>query len=167
MNEMDKIIDFYDIYDYYYPPFWQTTWFWVTCVLVLLAVVGLTIFLIKRRRTPNISAWDWARGQLIKLNLAQCNSKDDYKKFYFGLTSIIKTYLHKRYGWKTEDKTDDEIISFLEQQKFDPEIIKMLSKVGEGALWIKFANMGALKSQAETDLQMIQSMIERTREQVK
>ncbi len=156
-------IEFYDdIYEYYYPPFWQSLWFKIIVAVVLISLLALGIWLYLRIKKRPLTAWEWAQLELSKLTLAHYNNKDDFKKFYFTLTAIIKTYLHKRYTWQTIDKTDVELIELLEQQRFDQDIVDMLKKISEGALWIKFANMDVLKSQAETDLKMIHSMIIRT-----
>jgi hypothetical protein len=156
-------VEFYDdIYEYYYPPFWESLLFKITVGIILVALIALGIWLYLRTKKKPLSAWEWAHLELSNLTPSRYNTKDDFKKFYFALTSIVKNYLHKRYEWQTVDKTDSELIGLLEQQQFDQEIIDMLKKISESAVWIKFANMDALKSQAETDWKMIASMIIRT-----
>jgi hypothetical protein len=154
---------FYDeIYSYYEPPFWQTTWFYIVCAIVAVAVViGVTLWLVLRRK-KTLTPWQWALEELQLISPVHCHSKEDFKKFYFCLTDIIKTYLHKRYAWDVHDKTDNELVVFLEQQNFNHEIIEMLKKIAQGALWVKFANMDALKSQAEADWKTVMVMVERT-----
>jgi hypothetical protein len=156
-------VEFYEeIYDYYTRPFWQTTWFYVLITIVTSALIVLGIYLLMRHKKKPLTAWDWALGELKKTTPAHCTHKEDFKKFYFQLTAIIKMYLYRRFGWQIQDKTDTELVLFLEQQAFDRTIIDMLEKVSEGALWVKFANMDVLKSQAEADWKSIVAMVERT-----
>jgi hypothetical protein len=156
-------VEFYDeIYDYYTPPFWQTTWFYVVCGGIILFLIGLGIYFFLRRRRKTLMAWEWAHVELKRIAPGGGACKEDFKKFYFELTAIIKMYLYRRYGWQVLDKTDTEMILFLEQQKFDTSIIEVLTNVAEGALWVKFADMDVLKSQAEADWKSIVAMVERT-----
>lgn len=158
---MDNIIDFYDIYDYYTIPFWQTTWFMV-CIGLLIVTIGVLCFFILRKKTTQLP-WQWAEQEVNRLSQMTLTHKNDYKKFYFTLTTIIKGYLNKQYDWKLDDKTDEELNEWLTQQKFNPEITEMLKKIADGALWIKFANADALKSQADADITKVLLMIEKTK----
>ncbi|MFA6264048.1 MAG: hypothetical protein WCW33_06285 [Candidatus Babeliales bacterium] len=151
-----------EIYDYYTRPFWQTTWFYVLIAIFACALIIVGLYLWLRGKKKPVTAWDWALGELQKTTPAHCVHKEDFKKFYFQLTAITKMYLHRRFGWQIQDKTDTELVLFLEQQAFDRTIIEMIEKVSEGALWVKFANMDVLKSQAEADWKSIVAMVERT-----
>jgi hypothetical protein len=159
---MAPIIFYEEIYDYYTRPFWQTTWFYVLLAVLVLVLITTGIYLMMRHKKKPLTAWEWALGELKATTPAHCIHKEDFKKFYFRLTDITKTYLYRRYKWQIHDKTDTEVILFLEQQAFDRNTIEMLKKVAEGALWVKFANMDVLKSQAEADWKSIVAMIERT-----
>ncbi len=160
---MKKTVDFCDVYDYYYIPFWQTSWFVITIAMVTVCIIVCCVVLWLRRKPKNASPWEWALQELTKLAHTKCNNKEDYKRFYFALSDIVKAYLHKRYSWNTRDKTDPELIEYLKLQQFDPHLIESLEKIGQEALFIKFANVEALKSQAEEDLQAIRTLIGRTR----
>ena len=163
MMEMNPNIDFYDIYEYYYIPYWQKTWFWVIVLFFIGLLLGLLIFYIWYRRRRLITPWDWAFAELNKLTKKQMQTKDDIKRCYFDLTRIIKTYLTKRFGFQTQEKTDEELVAFLEKQKFDTNLIEMLKKTAQGAQWIKFANETALKAQIDQDVQAVRHLIEQTR----
>ena len=80
------------------------------------------------------------------------------------ITFIIKKYLHKRYGWLTEDKTDEELVGYLEHKKFDLDLLQGFKKFISGALWIKFADQDALKMQAKKDLELAHQIVYKTRE---
>lgn len=161
---MENNIDFYDIYDFYYTPFWETAWFKLIIIVFALALIGIGIYLFIKRKKRALAPWEIALQELEKLSLDNCRSSDEYKKFYFGLSHIFKSYLNKRFAWNTEDKTDDELISWLEQQNLAPEMLEMLKKMSSGALWIKYANVTALKSQAQEDLKTVTLIIEHTKQ---
>lgn len=160
---MDNIVDFYDIYDYYTIPFWQTTWFMICVGLLIVSIIGLVIFLAQRKKRQ-LLPWQWAELELHNVSNMPLADKHDYKKFYFALTAIIKGYLNKRYQWNLDAKTDEELTAWLKEQEFNPDIIAMLQAFADDALFIKFANADALKTQAETDLKIVQTMIEKTKE---
>jgi hypothetical protein len=162
--------NFYDIYDYVYVPLYKTSlFFWFSCIFGIL-IVGVICyfvirFFIKRKLEKEMTADFWALRELQKLNLHGLKNQDDFKKFYFDLTFIIKRYLKKRYGWSTVDKTDEELIRYLEYKKFDPNLLESLKNFMSGALWVKFAGEDALKMQAEKDLKMTYQMVQRTKNQ--
>ncbi|MCB9493680.1 MAG: hypothetical protein H6679_05400 [Epsilonproteobacteria bacterium] len=161
MNTVEK--NFYEIYDYYYTPLTQTTSFKVvSTVLIIAACSVIAWFLYKRKKEAELTPWQWANLELSKLSPEAYTKKDDYKKFYFALTSVIKKYLHKRYSWSTEDKTDQELIELLRKHQFDPTLLEMLDAIKDGALWVKFANEQALKAQLEADLETTLQLVKQT-----
>jgi hypothetical protein len=165
---MEQNIDFYEIYDYYYQPIWQRFYFKVFFIVLILLLLGVIIFFVtayifRKRKERFLLPWEWAIRELNNLSLKKCSSKSDFKKFYFDLTLIIKKYLKQRYGWDTIDKTDDELIHYLETKKFDKTLLNGLRKFVESALWIKFADADALKIQAERDLKTAHDIVESTR----
>jgi len=164
MNQPVGPYDIYEIYDYYYQPFWQTTFFKIVFVIVVLLLIAVTFFLFLRWRClKQQSPWEWALSQIDKLVIEKYKNKTDFKKFYFALTDIVKKYLHIRFGWATTDKTDDELIEFLRQQGFKGDLLTTLKTMFEGALWIKFANEDVIRTQAELDLKFVKQLIEKTK----
>ena len=161
---MGKSVDFYEIYGYYYSSLWESMWFKILIISLVICVLGVLFFwLWWNKKNKKLAPWDWALAELSKFSIKKFSNQEEYKDFYFALTSIVKSYLSKRYGWSVESKTDSELIKWLEKQKFDREIIDMLSKIAEGASWIKFANADVLRSQAEADLQSVLTMVNRTK----
>ena len=154
--------DFYDIFDYYHIPFWQTTWFKVSACVAVLLIIALVIYFIVTRKKRELAPWEWAAEKIQQLPLEKCLTKNDYKKFYFDLTLILKQYLHKRYAWKTEDKTDEELIEYLHKQGFNETLLEALKKMLEGAVWIKFAGNEVIKTQADADYKTALSLVKKT-----
>ncbi len=155
--------EFYDIYDYCYPPWWTQTWAQIAIIAGAIVLVGLVILFIRMRKKQPILPWEWAEEQLKKLSCETCKNKADFKSFYFSLTSILKRYFHIRYFWQTEDKTDEELILLLHEQNFDYHQLECLKKIFSGAVWIKFANEEALKSQALEDKAKALEIVDKTK----
>lgn len=154
---------FYDIYDFYEPAWWTQPWGITLISLMGLLLVAGAIFLYIRRHKKTLLPWEWATQQLQKLSSDTCATKEDFKHFYFSLTTIIKHYFHVRYFWQTADKTDEELLNLLQEQKFEEQHLESIKKILSGACWIKFANEGALRTQAEQDKSHILEIIDATK----
>ena len=163
---MNTPSDIYDIYGYYYVPFWSSKFFIYSIIVALLLIVFIIIFFIWRKyKIKNqLKSWEIALSNLHKIDLKRFSSKKDYKIFYIQLTSIIKKYLSKRYSWHLLDKTDDEMIKFLVKQSFDVKLLNDLKNLIQDALIVKFANESALKTQAEKDLKITFELVENTKD---
>ncbi len=163
---MKNQIDFYESYGYYHQPFWQNFYFKLFILSFLFLILGLFVFFIfkhfNKKKKKELPAWDWAFLELDKLNLKKCKTKNDFKKFYFDLTKIIKIYFYKRYAWQVLDKTDEELILFLRKVEFDSNLLQDLQTVFNDALFIKFAGQDVLKPQAEKDLKLIKNNVNLT-----
>jgi hypothetical protein len=157
--------DFYEIYDYYTQPWLEKKSVQISLISIAIIATVAIIFLYfsLRRRKKQLASWEIALKNLERLNLGKCVNKNDFKVFYFKLTEIFKKYLEQRYDWKTENKTDDELVILMEKQKFNQNLLEQIQKIFAGALWIKFANQEALKIQAEADLKTIINVIHQTK----
>lgn len=159
---MNDVPLFHDIYDYYYQPFTQTFLFKILILLGIFIFVSIIVYVIIRRKKRTVSSWEWALKEIDSLDLTSCKTKKDFKRLYFALTEIIKQYLYKRYGWKTLNKTDEELINYLTDQKFDITLLASLQKMLEGAVWIKFAGEDVIKTQTLKDLDVAKQLIKET-----
>ncbi len=159
---------FYDIYGFYYMPFWHRAWFWQYCAIIILSLILVITYLVKKYRSERLPRaaillpWDWAIKEFSLLAPEEYESKEAYKTFYFHLTLVLKSYFHKRYGWALEDKTDDELLSYLRYKKFDQQVLQELASVLHGAGSVKFANMDALPLQAKNDLSIAKKIVLKT-----
>lgn len=159
----EEAITFYENYGYYYKPFWQSAYFKFSIIfLIFIFLLILILYLFFKNKKKQILPWQWALQELEKFDFSKFNSKKDYKKFYFDLTCILKAYLEKRFDWSTKDKTDDELIVFLKEKKFDETLLSGIEKLLQGALTIKFAGQDILKFQAEKDLKFAFDLIKST-----
>ena len=164
---MEKTVEFYEIYDYYYQPLLQRSYVRYPLLIFSLLFLALIIFFLirylrKKQKQKNILPWIWATEKLNQLKLDQCETKSDIKKFYFDLTLIIKEYLNKRFDLDTVDKTDEELIIYLETKNFDDALLETIKNISKEALYIKFANEEALKVQAKKDLDSAYQLVKKT-----
>ena len=164
---MQKSSDFYEIYDYYYQPLYQRGSFQLAFLFLFLFILAIITFfvvryILRKRREIMLSPWELALKQLMALPVGRCATKKDFKKFYFDLTFIMKRYFAKRYVWKVEDKTDEELIAFLQDKKYDPTLLEKFKGLAKEAVWIKFANEAALKVQAKKDLDLAVQIVQQT-----
>lgn len=159
---METNSTFHEIYGYYYTPLYQEPWFIILASLVVLGGIVLICYAIYKRKLKNPTPWEWALKEINKLQLITYSSKNDYKKFYFSITTILKTYLEKRFSWDTQDKTDDELATFLQLHGFNNELLERLKKMLQGAAWIKFANEEAIKTQVDDDFKTAELIIKKT-----
>ncbi|MBD3231264.1 hypothetical protein GF322_01245 [Candidatus Dependentiae bacterium] len=164
---MEKTVNFYEIYDYYYQPLLQRSYFKYSLLVLLLigflsALFIVVRFFLARKKQVQLLPWHWAFKSLNDLSLDNVQSKVDFKNFYFELTSILKQYLNKRFGWDTIDKTDDELIQYLKIKNLDSNLLNIIQNIAQEAVWIKFANQDALKLQAKKDLDAAYQLIKQT-----
>ncbi len=153
---------FHDIYGYHEVFFYQTIYFKLLLVLFCIIFFYGVYYLFKKRKKRKKEPWDWALYKIAGINIEACETKKDFKKLYFDVTTILKQYFHKRYGWKTASKTDEELIAYLKKQKFDEKLLDELKKMLEGSVWIKFANQDVIKTQAQKDIKTSVAIIQKT-----
>lgn len=157
---------FHDIYDYNVIANWYDHITLSIIIMILIIFFIISLFIWYRYR-KNLTPWDLALLDLSKQHPSACKSKQDFKKLYFHLTFIIKNYLHSRYQWAIIDKTDQELVEWLEEKQCAKNIIDTIKKISNDAIWIKFANVEALLSQAEENWKLLEQMIIQTKPKVK
>ncbi|MBU1008313.1 hypothetical protein KKA53_04535 [Candidatus Dependentiae bacterium] len=165
---MNKETTFYDIYDYIYTPFWQTKHFLVllASILAIACLIGIFFWIRhvknKNQIKPTITPWESALRELRALTPHTYETKEEFKKFYFTITRIIKKYFEKQFSFDVIDKTDDELIDYLQSKNLDTKQIQKLKIVLNGSLLIKYANAQALREQAQSDLKTVISLVKQT-----
>lgn len=161
----------YDIYDTWHVPFWQTKT-WHVCLLIIgllimTAIIGLFIKWYRSRKIV-LSPWEHALLGLKSLRKNNQATADCGKEFYGALTSILKKYLHERYGFDTGvsgaalAKTDEEFLYYIEKKGFSSDFMADLQTIFLSSVTIKFANMQALQNQIDRDLELAISFVRRT-----
>jgi len=157
----------HDIYDVWHVPFWQRPWFYwsvYACIFVmLLLVICIVIFMYRsRKKKIAITAWDAALQSLTVLQEQPVVTIEQGGNLYAALTQLLKKYLHQRYGFDIESKTDDEVIVYLEQSNFDPLLFADIREIFEGSVYIKFAHVHVMQEHIEKDLKRSDAFIKAT-----
>lgn len=147
----------YDIYDYYYPVWWKQSFGIALIIAGVLLLGGCIILFVWWKRRKALSPEEWGCREIGRLQPKNCVLRQDFKKFYFALTSLIKIYFHKRYGWDVIDKTDDEFVAFLETKPTHQAFARVFKQMMQGAIEVKFANVDVIRSQADQDWKSIES----------
>jgi hypothetical protein len=165
-----KIIDeFADIYGYHFVPFYKEAWFLIFMIFLAVSILGAGAYFLwkwlqkKNEERKQLAPWEWAFEALRNLSIERCETRDDFKKFYFEITGLLKEYLFRRYEWKLDDRTDEELLLYLESQEFNWDHIRDLRTVMKHALFVKYAGQDALRSQAEEAVDIIANIVEKTK----
>jgi hypothetical protein len=147
----------YDIYGVWYVPVWYRPWFLWTVVGIGMVLFFLCAwYLIKRyrrKKKEEVPYWRVYVEQLSTLKQQNVATVERGRVFYGILTPLLKQYLHQRYGYDVTRRTDDETVTFLEQQQFNPQYLAQLKEIFQGGVYIKFANAQAVQQQIEKDLE--------------
>jgi hypothetical protein len=147
---------FYDIYNVWHLPWWQHSFVKIGLgVLLVLLIATVIMQVIKKnmRKIKSIPAWQEALRDFDRLGSSDMLNEYKAKIFYTRLTVVIKQYIHKRYGFDIEGKTDREILAFLDEQiVFPRDLIAVLQDILDHAGSIKFANCAGLLEQMQRDL---------------
>ncbi|MCA9770430.1 DUF4381 family protein [Candidatus Dependentiae bacterium] len=170
MNTQFDELGFYDIYDVWHMPWWQTRAWYVCCIIiaVLVLLVGI-FFLIKyiRRKKVEQPIWQQALCELEALRSGNYVTVARGKEFYFIITEILKKYMAVRYQLNTIGKTDSQFIEYLQKAKFSPELITEIETIFMGGLTIKFANAKAAQERIDQDFAGSVALIKKTIRQEK
>lgn len=163
---MNKFHNIHDIDDFIFIPFWKTNAFIATLIVLLIAILGTIGFILWRKYKKNkqlkvvLTPTEWAVQQLTSLTPESYEKKEEFKHFYFEMAQITKKYLFKKFHWEVLEKTDQELIPYLQEKQFEPAQTKKLETVLEGSLLIKFADAQALREQAVRDLKEIKTFVQ-------
>lgn len=149
-----------EIYDFYEPSLFENIWIQIGLgIIVALIIAGLIYLIIKRSKKP-LTAGQIALRDLDSLVGKDFSNKKEVKAAYFIITGIIKRYLHDQFKFRAVDKTDDELIAFLEETNFHGPTLEALKKIHHNGLWVKFANYDLIKTQVEQDMALAKTIIE-------
>jgi len=160
-------LQMYDIYDVWYQPFWQQTWFLVTgivVVLVLMSAIGYWLYN-KQKAEIVLTADEQA---LVRLYHLQSSTTDSQKQFYSRLTSTLKQYLQERYQLLLSGTTDDEMLTLLKKNKDIPqEVETKIDAILQDVVLIKFADQKTVRGQMDKALKESIALVKETKEKFK
>lgn len=162
---------FVEVYDFYYVPFWQQSWFIALAVIVFILLIGALGYIVYRwyRARKTIVAQElpheWAYNQLEVIKPQGEVALRELPNYYLSLTYILKTYIEKRYGWQVSHKTDQELVIFLEGSDLSSSHKELFPLLLSRAQEIKFAPEAVTKH-ALHDWHEIHEFISQAKEQV-
>lgn len=164
--EMDER-GLYGMYNAWHVPFWQTKIFFWSVASLLAAISIVVLFLLvrwilKRRKRPALTPWDYALQKFASLELYPCNTKADGKVVYSTLSYEMKQYVYKRYSYDVRWKTDEELVSFLEKHEFPEPLLADLREIMMGTTLVKFANIEVIQEQTKRHLSMSKAFVQKT-----
>jgi len=159
-TNIDQIIDVYDIW---YQPWWHSKPFYAFVVLFALFVLVTLLYFIWTRY---MRAHAFSFEQVALLNLQELHKRSykvdhDMRDAYFKLTMIMKVYLSKQYKIALLNKTDQELISHI-QELVPVEISATLQELFERAYQIKFASAAVSEKMLYDDIDFMQKVIYQT-----
>ncbi|MBM3887452.1 hypothetical protein FJ364_05985 [Candidatus Dependentiae bacterium] len=156
---MENLPDF-EIYEFYEPHWWENLWAQIGISVVIVLIITTLVYLIFTRRQKSLTPGQIAFQALSNITSKDFSNKKEVKAVYFAITFIIKQYLSKQFGLAVLDKTDDELIAFIEEKQFHLPTLEALKKIHHNALWVKFANYDMIKTQVELDVTLARHIIE-------
>ena len=152
----DNLLAMYELYDIWYEPFWHEPWFWYFVGFlgfILLGIIVWFCFVKKRKTKATVHVpWQEALASLKAINLDLYSDHLMHKVFYVELTTVLKTYLSKRYQLQLASCTDQEVAKIISKSSFPTHLVGPLERIVNGALVIKFANKDAAVEQMKYDL---------------
>lgn len=161
---------FEPIYSYRMPAWWHTKQGGITLIIGGVLLCGMLTFLAWYRwwYRPPLTLEQWRERELKALRDMRAMPKVNYKLFFGAATFFLKQYLHRLYGWKVLDKTDDELLAFVAVQDEVPELlVKQIEELLSYAQMVKFADQAALAEKADEALTCLRMVVKRLQIPVK
>jgi hypothetical protein len=158
---------FYENYEVWHVPFWQTQKFQLAleiigCLLVILFIVLVVRKYVQHCKRKKLPLWDQA---LLDLSYLKAEHKVDVlyaKEFYLTVSALLKKYFHDRFGYDLISKTDEEAVLYLQEHYSDSDKFEEIKALLHGSIIIKFANAKAAQEQIEHDYVRTITIIKRT-----
>ena len=156
-------------------PFKWSDWkgvFWMSVLLLLLALVGYYLFIRLRSNKPVISRIKFvkrllphqkAMNSIEKLKAEHASGSEDQKTYYTRLTDTLRTYLEERFGFSAMEMTSGEIIERLKQE--DSDKIAEMAELFETADLVKFAKYSTLINENDRNMAHVVEFIESTKKE--
>ena len=147
--------------------------YWIVPLLVLIGLLVLILFRRKKKREEaekQLPPYEEALFALQQLDNSHLLEEHRSKEYYSSLTVIIKRYLDKEIDDNALESTSDELIDRLKLHKdaghfeFDNDTIQKLDTTLKRADLIKFAKMREKEGQAQVDRNVVEEILNETKE---
>jgi hypothetical protein len=145
-------------------------------ILPILILFGFSYYYFKRKKKEQeekekqLAPYEEALFALKKLDESHLIEEQRSKEYYSSLTEIIKRYLDKEIDENALESTSDELIERLQLHKdaghfeFDAATIQKLDTILKRADLIKFAKMKEREGQAYADRNVVEEILNETKE---
>lgn len=155
-------------------PFRWAEWaplFWLSLLLILLAVVMFYLIVRLRDNKPIIAKIRFVRKMLPhqtalkeinRIKKEKLVESSDQKEYYTALTDTFRKYLQDRFGFNAMEMTSSEIIQRLREEA-DQEKIEELKQLLETADLVKFAKYSTKEDEKDKGLESVIAFINETK----
>lgn len=133
-------------------------WPYIAAGLILIAAIaGLIYYLKKHKRNvkqeeiivPPKPAYDIAMQELIRLKEEKLWQNGNYKLYHTRITDILRTYMHRRFGFDAMEMITDEILMQTAIKKLNSTCFSKLQFLLQTADLVKFAKMNPIATENE------------------
>ena len=148
-------------------PFLWSDWsgaFWMSIIVLLLAVLAYYLFIRLKENKPIITRiriikrllpHQKAMGEIEKIKAEQMVMSENQKEYYTKLTDTLRQYIVERFGFNAMEMTSSEIIQHL-RESGDQKMIDELKELFNTADLVKFAKYQTLIN--ENDLNLVNAI---------
>ncbi len=139
-------------------------WFWLSLLVVALALVGFYLVVRLRENKPiitririvkHVPAHQRALNAIDKIKSEHMQASEDQKTYYTQLTDTLRQYIQERFGFNAMEMTSGEIIDHL-QASGDQKMLSELTELFTTADLVKFAKYSTLIN--ENDLNLVNAV---------
>ena len=154
-------------------PFQWSDWsgmFWMSCLLLLLAVLAYYVYTRVRDNKSIVPPIKFIRKalphqkamkEIEKIKEQRMTASENQKEYYTRLTDTLRVYLEERFGFNAMEMTSDEIIDRLNQE--DKSKLDELTELFRTADLVKFAKHEALINENDRNLANAIAFIDSTK----
>lgn len=148
-------------------PFQWSEWapfFWLSLLVVALAVVGFYLFIRLKENKPiitkirivrHVPPHQKAMKAIEKIKAEHMQASEDQKTYYTQLTDTLRKYIQERFGFNAMEMTSAEILEHL-QSTGDRKMLDELRELFQTADLVKFAKYSTMLN--ENDLNLVNAV---------
>jgi hypothetical protein len=154
-------------------------WTLIVGGILILALVGAGLYwliqwskkrrleLAKRPKGPPPTEDEVALEALKKLEAQGHLRKSEFKKFYFGISDILKHYIGARYKFDAVESTTDEMLDHLERQSgVQNNVLGLLKEMYEKLDLVKFTDHVPVTIEGSELLENARKVVSQTKRQI-
>ena len=151
-------IQFYDIYDVWYTPWYKTYYFYGAVGVLCAAIVYVLYRWYKNRKAPVVQLSPQEKALHLIEHLKK--TAQEPRHSYAILTHMLKVYLESCYKIPLVGKTDDEFLAIIMvQPTVSKETIDDLKIIFDGVTYIKFAGESTQVEQLKKALELSEKIL--------